>query len=187
MIKKDIRKDNFQEETMAAFGIIRQTISDIIAKIPEFETDLSSFGLVPTKNNMKNISTDGENFVFNPGNVLKHYEEDGKERLEKEILHPFFHYLRNDHVSFASTPYKDTVTAMVDMEVTKAINILYGKEPQDISNYHSDDHELWRFNKNKLTTSDDYDELFESDADIRRRSRLLEAVVASRRRRCGMT
>lgn len=180
MRKKEDNKYNFQEETMAAFGIIRQTISDIIAKIPEFETDLSSFGLVPTKNNMKNISTDGENFVFNPGNVLKHYEEEGKERLEKEILHPFFHYLRNDHVSFASTPYKDTVTAMADMEVTKTINKLYGKEPDNISEYHSDDHELWRFNKNMLTTGDDYDEIFESDKDTKRRERLLEAVINKR-------
>ena len=168
-----------QADIMDSKRMVIEAISGIIEKIPEFKEELSSFGLVITEQDMKNISTDGENFVFNPANVLNHYQSEGMERIVKEILHPFFHHLRGDIDYYGATPYKDTVTAIADREVTRAINKLFGYADDDITQYHSDDHEMWRFNHGSKAApdDDDYDAIGEYSSVLRNRERLLTQTL----------
>ncbi|MBR1641747.1 MAG: hypothetical protein IJ683_05425 [Butyrivibrio sp.] len=168
-----------QADIMASKKAVLEAVSDIVARIPEFKEELSSFGLVITEQDMKNISTDGENFIFNPANVLNHYQSEGMERLVKEIMHPFFHHLRGDIDNYGATPYKDTVTAVADSEVTRAINKLFGYEDGDITQYHSDDHEMWRFNHGSKAApaDDDYDAIGEYSSVLRKRERTLVEVL----------
>ena len=168
-----------QADIMDSKRMVIEAISGIIEKIPEFKEELSSFGLVITEQDMKNISTDGENFVFNPANVLNHYQSEGMERIVKEILHPFFHHLRGDIDYYGATPYKDTVTAIADREVTRAINKLFGYADDDITQYHSDDHEMWRFNHGSKAApaDDDFDAIGEYSSVLRKRERILVEVL----------
>ncbi|MBE5860081.1 MAG: hypothetical protein E7301_08165 [Butyrivibrio sp.] len=164
---------------MASKKAVLEAVSDIVARIPEFKEELSGFGLVITEHDMKNISTDGENFIFNPANVLNHYQSEGMERIVKEILHPFFHHLRGDIDYYGATPYKDTVTAIADREVTRAINKLFGYADDDITQYHSDDHEMWRFNHGSKAApdDDDFDAIGEYSSVLRKRERILEEAI----------
>ena len=175
MKKKNSTPVLSQADIMDSKRMVIEAISGIIDKIPEFEEELSGFGLVITEHDMKNISTDGENFIFNPANVLNHYQSEGMERIVKEILHPFFHHLRGDIDYYGATPYKDTVTAIADREVTRAINKLFGNEDNDITQYHSDDHEMWRFNNGSKAApdDDDFDAIGEYSSVLRNRERLL--------------
>ena len=179
MKKKESTPVLSQADIMDSKRMVIEAISGIIDKIPEFEEELSSFGLVITEHDMKNISTDGENFIFNPANVLNHYQSEGMERIVKEILHPFFHHLRGDIDNYGATPYKDTVTAIADSEVTRAINKLFGYEDGDITQYHSDDHEMWRFNHGSKAApdDDDYDAIGEYSSVLRNRERLLTQTL----------
>ncbi len=166
-------------DIMDSKRMVIEAISGILDKIPEFDEELSGFGLVITEHDMKNISTDGENFIFNPANVLNHYQSEGMERIVKEILHPFFHHLRGDIDNYGATPYKDTVTAIADSEVTRAINKLFGYEDDDITQYHSDDHEMWRFNHGSKAApaDDDFDAIGEYSSVLRKRERILVEVL----------
>ncbi len=179
MKKKESTPVLSQADIMDSKKTVIEAISGIIAKIPEFEEELSGFGLVITDHDMKNISTDGENFIFNPANVLSHYKSEGMERIVKEILHPFFHHLRGDIDYYGATPYKDTVTAIADREVTRAINKLFGNEDNDITQYHSDDHEMWRFNHGSKAApdNDDFDAIGEYSSVLRNRERLLTQTL----------
>ncbi len=179
MKKKESTPVLSKADIMDSKRMVIEAISGIIEKIPEFKEELSSFGLVITEQDMKNISTDGENFVFNPANVLNHYQSEGMERIVKEILHPFFHHLRGDIDYYGATPYKDTVTAIADSEVTRAINKLFGYEDGDITQYHSDDHEMWRFNHGSKAApdDDDFDAIGEYSSVLRNRERLLTQTL----------
>lgn len=179
MKKKESTPVLSRADIMGSKRMVIEAISGIIDKIPEFEEELSGFGLVITEHDMKNISTDGENFIFNPANVLNHYQSEGMERIVKEILHPFFHHLRGDIDYYGATPYKDTVTAIADREVTRAINKLFGNEDNDITQYHSDDHEMWRFNHGSKAApdDDDFDAIGEYSSVLRNRERLLTQTL----------
>ena len=179
MKKKESTPVLSKADIMDSKRMVIEAISGIIEKIPEFKEELSSFGLVITEQDMKNISTDGENFVFNPANVLNHYQSEGMERIVKEILHPFFHHLRGDIDYYGATPYKDTVTAIADREVTRAINKLFGYADDDITQYHSDDHEMWRFNHGSKAApdDDDFDAIGEYSSVLRKRERILDEAI----------